>query len=123
MNITEIRKLAKDFVFLTKNETDMLITILRNEYHIDINDDMISPYTNLVEDNRYGLTSLYLKKIPSGFKLRTLKMIKDRLGIGLKEARDIIESVPTKILDNVSKSEAEILRKELNMLGCDVECF
>ena len=60
-------------------------------------------------------------KSPGGAKLAIVKLVKELTGLGLKEAKEIVDSAPKAIKEGVSKDEAEGLKKQLEEAGAEVE--
>ena len=60
-------------------------------------------------------------KSPGGAKLAIVKLVKDLTGLGLKEAKDLVDGAPKAVKENVSKEEAESLKKQLEEAGAEVE--
>ena len=60
-------------------------------------------------------------KAPGGSKLAVVKLVKELTGLGLKDAKGIVDSAPAPIKEGVSKDEAEGLKKSLEEAGAEVE--
>ncbi|MTI25348.1 50S ribosomal protein L7/L12, partial [Fulvivirga kasyanovii] len=60
-------------------------------------------------------------KSPGGAKLAIVKLVKELTGLGLKEAKEIVDSAPKAIKEGVGKDEAEGLKKQLEEAGAEVE--
>ena len=58
---------------------------------------------------------------PGGAKLAIVKLVKELTGLGLKEAKEIVDSAPKAIKEGVAKDEAEALKKQLEEAGAEVE--
>ena len=58
---------------------------------------------------------------PGGSKLQVVKLVKELTGLGLKEAKEIVDSSPKAIKEGVAKDEAEALKKQLEEAGAEVE--
>lgn len=63
---------------------------------------------------------IILEKFPSDKKIAVLKIVRGLTGLGLKEAKEIVESVPKTIKEAVSKNEAEDIKKQLEEAGAEV---
>jgi large subunit ribosomal protein L7/L12 len=61
-----------------------------------------------------------LKEYPADKKVTVIKVIREITGLGLKEAKDLVEGVPSKIKEGLSKADAEKLKKELEEAGATV---
>jgi len=60
-------------------------------------------------------------KAPGGAKLQIVKLVKELTGLGLKEAKAIVDAAPKEIKEGVSKDEAEALKTKLEEAGAEVE--
>ena len=60
-------------------------------------------------------------KAPGGAKLAVVKLVKELTGLGLKEAKEIVDSAPKAIKEGIAKGEAEGLKKQLEEAGAEVE--
>ena len=60
-------------------------------------------------------------KAPGGAKLAVVKLVKELTGLGLKEAKEIVDAAPKAIKEGVAKDEAEALKKQLEEAGAEVE--
>jgi large subunit ribosomal protein L7/L12 len=60
-------------------------------------------------------------KHPGGAKLAVVKLVKDLTGLGLKEAKELVDTSPKAVKEGVTKDEAEALRKQLEEAGAEVE--
>lgn len=64
--------------------------------------------------------NVVLKEVGAN-KIAVIKVVRDATGLGLKEAKDLVESAPANLKEGVSKEEAEALKKELEEAGAKVE--
>ena len=62
-----------------------------------------------------------IQKSPGGAKLAIVKLVKELTGLGLKEAKEIVDSAPKAIKEGIAKDEAEGLKKQLEEAGAEVE--
>jgi len=60
-------------------------------------------------------------KAPGGAKLQIVKLVKELTGLGLKEAKAVVDSAPAPVKEGVSKDEAESLKTQLEEAGAEVE--
>ncbi len=58
---------------------------------------------------------------PGGAKLAVVKLVKELTGLGLKEAKDVVDSAPSPVKEGIPKDEAEGLKKQLEEAGAEVE--
>ena len=65
--------------------------------------------------------TVILKAYPADKKVGTIKVIREITGLGLKEAKDLVEGSPSTVKEGVSKDEAEKIRKQLADAGAEVE--
>ena len=56
-----------------------------------------------------------------GQKIQVVKVVKDLLGVGLKDAKDMVDGVPKTLLEKVSKADADAAKAKLEEVGADVE--
>lgn len=72
----------------------------------------------------YETTTVYkvtLDWIPNNKKLQTVKMVKELLGLGLREAKHLVDYTPSLLKEFATKEDAERIQNELEDIGCDVE--
>jgi large subunit ribosomal protein L7/L12 len=60
-------------------------------------------------------------KAPGGAKLAVVKLVKELTGLGLKEAKEVVDSAPKAVKEGLAKDEAEGLKKQLEEAGAEVE--
>jgi large subunit ribosomal protein L7/L12 len=60
-------------------------------------------------------------KSGGGQKLQVVKVVKDATGLGLKEAKDLVDGAPKPVKEGISKEDAEALKKQLEEAGAEVE--
>jgi len=65
--------------------------------------------------------TVILKAYPADKKVGTIKVIREITGLGLKEAKDLVEGAPSTVKDGVSKADAEKIKKQLADAGAEVE--
>jgi large subunit ribosomal protein L7/L12 len=76
------------------------------------------PAAAVEEQTEFALT---LKEYPADKKVTVIKVIREITGLGLKEAKDLVEGVPSTVKDAVSKADAEKIKKQLEEAGATVE--
>jgi len=109
--MADIKAIAEELVNLTVKEVNELATVLKDEYGIE-------PAAAAVEEK----TSFdVVLKAPGAAKLQVVKAVKEHCGLGLKEAKDLVDGAPSKIKEGVAKEEAEALKKALEEAGAEVE--
>ena len=65
--------------------------------------------------------SVTLKEYPADKKVTVIKVVRELTGLGLKEAKDLVEGVPAVVKDSVSKADSETMKKKLEEAGAKVE--
>jgi large subunit ribosomal protein L7/L12 len=118
-----IEKLAEDLVSLTIKEASELSKILEDKYGIKPASVQVSTVSEgsksavVEEKNSFNIV---LKSV-SGNKLSVVKTIKDVFGLDLKSAKDLVDSAPKTLKENVKKEEAESIKKTLEESGAVIE--
>jgi large subunit ribosomal protein L7/L12 len=121
--MAEVKELAEALVNLTVKEVNELATILKEEYGIE-------PAAAVVvaggggggEAAAEAKTSFdVILTAAGGNKLGVVKVVKDLTGLGLKEAKDLVDGAPKPIKEGVSKEEAESIKTQLTEAGAEVE--
>lgn len=121
----EIKEIAEQLVNLTVKEVNELAKILKDEYGIE----PAAAAPVMVAGGNAGAGAAaeekssfnVILKSAGASKLAVVKLLKDVLGIGLKEAKDLVDAAPKAIKENVSKAEAEDLKKKIEEAGAEVE--
>ena len=121
--MADLKAFAEQLVNLTVKEVNELATILKDEYGIE-------PAAAAVVVAAGGgggaaaaekTTFDVILKSGGASKLQVVKVVKDATGLGLKEAKDLVDGAPKPIKEGVSKEEAEALKKTLEEAGAEVE--
>ena len=122
--MADLKDFAEQLVNLTVKEVNELATILKDEYGIE-------PAAAAVAVAAAGSGDAAAAEEKSEFdvvlteagasKLAVVKLVKELTGLGLKEAKDIVDSAPSPIKEGVSKDEAEGIQKSLEEAGAKVE--
>ncbi len=123
--MADLKQLAEQLVNLTVKEVKELADILKDEYGIE-------PAAAVAVAGPAGggeaaaaaeeKTSFdVVLKEAGGQKLAVVKLVKDLAGLGLKEAKDLVDGAPKEVKTGVSKDEAEALKKQLEEAGAVVE--
>jgi len=107
---------------LTVLEAKELVDILENDYGIKPAKNTIQSNTTeqevvVVEQTEF---SVFMKEVGPQ-KLQIVKKVKEITGLGLKESKELVDSTPCMLRENVMKVEAETLRTELQNLGATIE--
>ena len=103
--MADIKAIAEELVNLTVKEVNELATVLKDEYGIE-------PAAAAVA---------VAAPAAGAAKLQVVKAVKEACGLGLKEAKDLVDGAPAKIKEGISKEEAENLKKAIEESGAKVE--
>ena len=122
--MADLAKLAEELVNLTVKDVQELATILKDEYNIEpaaAAAVMAGPAAGGADAAEEKSEFDVILKAAGGSKLAVVKLVKELTGLGLKEAKDMVDSAPTAIKEGVSKDEAEGLKTSLEEAGAEVE--
>ena len=126
--MADLKAFAEQLVNLTVKEVNELATILKDEYGIEPAAAgaviVAGPAAGGAEggDAAAEKTSFdVILKAAGPNKLAIVKLVKDLTGLGLKEAKDVVDAAPKAVKEGVSKDEAEGLKKSLEEAGAEVE--
>ena len=123
--MADIKQLAEQLVNLTVKEVKELADILKDEYGIEPAAAAVAVAAAPAGDGAAAAeekTSFdVILKEAGGQKLAVVKLVKDLAGLGLKEAKDLVDGAPKELKAGVSKDEAEALKKQLEEAGAVVE--
>ncbi len=125
--MADIKKLAEELVNLTVKEVNELAAVLKDEYGIEPaaaavavaaapaagGDGAAAP----AEKSTFDVMLVNAGQA----KLQVVKVVKEMTGLGLKEAKDLVDAAPKAIKEGVSKEEAESLKSSLEEAGAEVE--
>ncbi|MGX7590156.1 ribosomal protein bL12 [Candidatus Karelsulcia muelleri] len=117
------KDLAKELVKLTVLEINDLSKILKEKYGIEefqVHNTQINKKKQEKKEIQNQRFDLYLKSSGTS-KLATIKLIKNITGKGLKESKDIVDSAPSLIKNNLNQTEADLLIKEFDQIGAIAE--
>ena len=120
--MADLKQFAEQLVNLTVKEVNDLATILKDEYGIEpaAAAVMVSGGGDAAVVEEQSEFTVVLKEAGAS-KLAVVKAVKELTGLGLKEAKDLVDSAPTNVKEGVSKDEAEGLKKALEEAGAVVE--
>ena len=124
--MADIKELAEQLVNLTVKEVSELADVLKEEYGIEpaaaaavaVAGPAAGGEGDAVEEKSSFDVIL---KAPGGAKLQIVKLVKELTGLGLKEAKEIVDSAPKAIKEGLAKDEAEGIKKQLEEAGAEVE--
>ncbi|WP_309607684.1 50S ribosomal protein L7/L12 [Flavobacterium sp.] len=121
--MADLKQFAEQLVNLTVKEVNDLATILKDEYGIEPAAAavvMSSGGGDAAAVEEQTEFTVVLKEAGAS-KLAVVKAVKELTGLGLKEAKDLVDAAPSNIKEGVSKDEAEGLKKSLEEAGAVVE--
>ena len=122
--MADIKAIAEELVNLTVKEVNELATILKDEYGIEPAAAAVAvaagPAAGGAAAEEKTSFDVVLKSAGSA-KLQVVKAVKEHCGLGLKEAKDLVDGAPSKVQEGVAKEEAEALKKALEEAGAEVE--
>src|SRR5450631_4135534 len=123
--MADLKVFAEQLVSLTVKEVNELAKILKEEYGIEPAAAAVAvagPATGGAAPAAEEKTSFnVILKAAGANKLNVVKIVKDLTGLGLKEAKDLVDGAPKPIKEGVSKADAEGLVAKLKEAGTEVE--
>jgi large subunit ribosomal protein L7/L12 len=122
--MADLKDFAEQLVNLTVKEVNELAGILKDEYGIEPAAAAVAVAGPAAggDDSADEQTEFdVILKAAGGSKLAVVKLVKELTGLGLKEAKGIVDSAPAPIKEGVSKDEAEGIKKSLEEAGAVVE--
>ena len=123
--MADLKAIAEELVNLTVKEVNELATILKDEYGIEPAAAAVAvaaPGAAGAAAAEEEKTSFdVVLKSAGAAKLQVVKAVKEHCGLGLKEAKDLVDGAPSKVKEGVAKEEAEALKKALEEAGAEVE--
>jgi len=121
--MADLKQFAEQLVNLTVKEVNELATILKDEYGIEPAAAAVvvaaGGDAGAAEEAQTEFT-VVLKEAGAS-KLAVVKLVKELTGLGLKEAKDVVDGAPSNVKEGVTKEEAEGLKKSLEEAGAVVE--
>jgi len=123
--MADLKAFAEQLVNLTVKEVSELAVILKDEYGIEPAAAAVAvagpagggEAAGVVEKTSFDV----ILKAPGGAKLQIVKLVKELTGLGLKEAKAVVDSAPAPLKEGVTKDEAEALKTQLEEAGAEVE--
>ncbi len=122
--MADVKKLAEELVNLTVKDVQELAQVLKEEYGIEPAAAAVAVAgpAAAVEAAPAEQTEFDVILTSAGqAKLGVIKAVKEALGLGLKEAKDLVDAAPKPIKEKISKAEAEQLKAALEEAGAEVE--
>ena len=108
--MADLKAFAEQLVNLTVKEVNELATILKDKYGIE-------PAAAAEEKTSFDV----ILKAAGQNKLAVVKLVKELTGLGLKEAKDLVDGAPKPVKEGVAKDEANTLKAQLEEAGAEVE--
>ena len=122
--MADIKAIAEELVNLTVKEVNELATVLKEEYGIEPAAAAVAvaagPAAAGEAAEEKTSFDVILAEVGAA-KLQVVKAVKEACGLGLKEAKDLVDAVPAKIKEGLSKDEAENWKKAIEEAGAKVE--
>ena len=125
--MADLKKIADSLVNLSVKEVNDLADILKEEYGIEPAAAAVAVVGPAAagggeagggdEKSEFDV----ILKAPGGSKLAVVKLVKELTGLGLKEAKEIVDSAPKAVQEGVAKDEEEALKSQLEEAGAEVE--
>jgi len=122
--MADLKAFAEQLVNLTVKEVNELAKILKDEYGIEpaaaavaVAAPAAGGPAAAAEKSTYDV----VLKSAGGQKLQVVKVVKEATGLGLKEAKDLVDAAPKTVKEGLSKDDAEAMKKQLEEAGAEVE--
>ena len=122
--MADIKALAEELVNLSVKDVQELAKVLKEEYGIEpaaaavvVSADAGAGAAAPADQTEFDVI---LKSAGQG-KLNVIKVVKSELGLGLKEAKDLVDGAPATLKEKISKADAEALKAALEEAGAEVE--
>ena len=123
--MADLKAFAEQLVNLTVKEVNELATILKDEYGIEpaaaAAPVVVAAAGGGGEAAAEKTSFDVILKSGGANKLAVVKLVKDLTGLGLKEAKDLVDGAPKPLKEGVAKDEADALKKQLEEAGAEVE--
>ena len=123
--MADLKALAEELVNLTVKDVNELATILKEEYGIEPAAAAVAvaaaPAAGAGEAAEEKTNFDVVLKSAGANKLQVVKAVKEACGLGLKEAKDLVDGPPSTIKEGLSKAEAESLKKTIEESGAEIE--
>ena len=123
--MAELKDFAEQLVNLTVKEVNELADILKEEYGIEPAAAAVAVAGGAAagggEEAEAQSEFDVILKAPGGSKLAVVKLVKELTGLGLKDAKALVDGAPAPVKEGVAKDEAEALKAQLEEAGAEVE--
>ena len=123
--MADIKAIAEELVNLTVKEVNELATVLKDEYGIEPAAAAVAvaaaPAAGEAAAAEEKTSFDVVLKSAGAAKLQVVKAVKEACGLGLKEAKDLVDGAPATVKEGLSKEEAENLKTTIEAAGAEVE--
>jgi len=123
--MADLKSFAEQLVNLTVKEVNELADILKEEYGIEPAAAPVAVAAGAAGGEEGGAeeksTFDVVLTSPGGAKLQIVKLVKELTGLGLKESKELVDSLPKPVKEGCPKDEAEALKSQLEEAGAEVE--
>ena len=123
--MADLKAIAEQLVGLTVKEANELADILKNDYNIEPAGGgavMMAPAGGGAAEEAEEKTEFdVILKAAGGSKLAVVKLVRELTGLGLKEAKELVDTAPKAIKEGAPKAEADDMAKKLQEAGAEVE--
>ena len=123
--MADVKAIAEELVNLTVKEVSELATVLKDEYGIEPAAAAVAvaagPAAGAADAAEEKSSFDVVLAEVGGAKLQVVKAVKEACGLGLKEAKDLVDGAPSTLKEGLSKDEAENLKKAIEAEGAKVE--
>ena len=123
--MADLKDFAEQLVNLTVKEVNELADILKNEYGIEPAAAAVAVAGGAAAGGEEAAEEQsefdVILKAPGGSKLAVVKLVKELTGLGLKDAKELVDGAPKPVKEGVAKDEAEALKAQLEEAGAEVE--
>ena len=124
--MADVKAIAEELVNLTVKEVNELATVLKDEYGIEPTAAAVAvaagPVAGGAEGGAEEKSDFDVVLVEAGAtKLQVVKAVKEACGLGLKEAKDLVDGAPSTLKEGLAKAEAENLKKVIEEAGAKVE--
>ena len=124
--MADLKAIAEELVNLTVKEVNELATILKDEYGIEpaaaavaVAAPGAAGAVGAAEEEKTNFDVVL--KSAGAAKLQVVKAVKEACGLGLKEAKDLVDGAPSTLKEGLAKADAEALKKTLEEAGAEIE--
>ena len=122
--MADVKKLAEELVNLTVKDVQELAKVLKEEYGIEPAAAAVAVAAPAAAEAAAPAEQTEFDVILTSAgqaKLQVIKAVKEAAGLGLKEAKDLVDKAPVAVKEKISKAEAEALKAALEEAGAEVE--